>query len=119
MAQTRQPRAFDDGNCARVALSPAPKNRPATREVRQILVGDVMTESVVTLTPETSIKDPLGLLDQHGLSMLPVDSATRTLVGVESEADLIRDAVLPGVLHHCAPAPRKSGCPLRTPSAGS
>jgi CBS-domain-containing membrane protein len=65
-----------------------------------MLVRDVMTESVVTVTPATSIKDALGLLDQHGFSMLPVVSPTRTVVGVVSEADLIRDAVLPDVLHH-------------------
>ena len=62
-----------------------------------MLVREVMTREPVTVQPETHVKQALRLLDQHSITMLPVMSADSTIVGVLSEADVIRDRVLPDV----------------------
>lgn len=55
---------------------------------------DVMVRGVVTVHPETSISDAIGLLIQHDISALPVVDDEAKLVGVLSEADLIHRAEL-------------------------
>ena len=55
---------------------------------------DVMVRDVVTVHPETSISDAIGLLIQHDISALPVVDDGARLVGVLSEADLIHRAEL-------------------------
>lgn len=55
---------------------------------------DVMVRGVVTVHPETSISDAIGLLIQHDISALPVVDDEARLVGVLSEADLIHRAEL-------------------------
>jgi CBS domain-containing protein len=54
-----------------------------------LTVGAVMTQTVVTVTPETSFKDAVRLLRQHRVSGLPVVDGKGTLVGIVSEADLL------------------------------
>jgi CBS domain-containing protein len=53
-----------------------------------MLVSDVMTESVVTVTPATSLREVGELLVAHGISGLPVLDRGR-VVGVVSEADIV------------------------------
>jgi CBS domain-containing protein len=60
-----------------------------------MLVRDVMTTPVVTIHATMSIKDGLRLLDEHHVTSLPVTDADGRLVGIVSEADLLRDAVRP------------------------
>jgi CBS-domain-containing membrane protein len=60
-----------------------------------MLVHEVMTSDPVTVHPETTVKDALGLLDRHSITTLPVVDASSTLVGVLSEADLLLGRVLP------------------------
>ncbi len=60
-----------------------------------MLVHEVMTSDPVTVHPETTVKDALGLLDRYSITTLPVVDATSTLVGVLSEADLLLGRVLP------------------------
>jgi CBS domain-containing protein len=55
---------------------------------------DVMVRGVVTVHPETSISDAITLLIEHDISALPVVDDEAKLVGVLSEADLIRRAEL-------------------------
>lgn len=59
-----------------------------------MLVKEVMTAPAVTVTPETSVRDALRLLDSHSITSLPVVDGTGTVLGVVSEADLVREAVL-------------------------
>lgn len=59
-----------------------------------MLVKEVMTAPAVTVTPDTSVRDALRLLDAHTITSLPVLDAEGTVVGVVSEADLVREAVL-------------------------
>ena len=57
-----------------------------------MLVEDAMTADAVTVTPATTIKHALELLDRHRVTSMPVVEGHR-LCGVVSEADLIRDLV--------------------------
>lgn len=54
-----------------------------------VQVGQVMTRDVVSVTPETPIKDVATLLVERGISGLPVCGADGAVVGVLSEADLL------------------------------
>ena len=50
---------------------------------------DVMTANVITVTPETSVRELAELLGKHGISGVPVVDADNTLVGIVSEGDLL------------------------------
>ena len=54
-----------------------------------VRVGEVMTRDVVSVTPETPIKDVAAMLVERGISGLPVCDADGAVVGVLSEADLL------------------------------
>ena len=54
-----------------------------------VRVGDVMTRDVVSVMPDTPIKDVAAALVERGISGLPVCDAEGTVVGVLSEADLL------------------------------
>jgi CBS domain-containing protein len=70
-----------------------------------MLVHEVMTRRPVTVTPDTHAKDALRLLDRHSITSMPVVDASGTLVGVVSEADLLRDALPPDSRAHMLPVP--------------
>lgn len=53
-----------------------------------LTLGDIMTEAVVTVTPETTLRDLIGLLEKEGVSGVPVVSARR-VVGVVSATDVL------------------------------
>jgi CBS domain-containing protein len=52
--------------------------------------GDIMTSPVVTVTPDTTVKEAADLLASKGFTALPVLDDDR-LIGVVTEADLVRD----------------------------
>jgi CBS domain-containing protein len=58
-----------------------------------MLVRDVMTSPAITVTPQTSVKEGLRMLDQHRVTALPVVGRDGRLLGIVSEADLLHDAV--------------------------
>ncbi len=58
-----------------------------------MLVREVMTRWPVTVRPNSSTKEALRLLDDHSVTSLPVVHADGRIVGVVSEADLVRDAL--------------------------
>lgn len=58
-----------------------------------MLVHEVMTRFPVTVRPTSSTKEALRLLDDHSITSLPVVHADGRIVGVVSEADLLRDAL--------------------------
>jgi len=60
-----------------------------------MLARELMSTPPVTVRAETDVEDALRLLDEHSITMMPVVSADAVIVGVLSEADLIRDRVLP------------------------
>src|SRR5271155_5393268 len=55
-------------------------------------VADVMTQPVISVTPETTIAEAAGLLLQHRISGLPVVDPSGAVVGIVSEGDLLRRA---------------------------
>jgi CBS domain-containing protein len=75
-----------------------------------VKVTEIMSQPVITVTPETSIKSAAQLLVAHDISGLPVVDSTGRLVGIVSEADLIPIEVRPD--------PRSQATPL-APTAGS
>ena len=50
----------------------------------------IMTRSVVTVTPDTTILEAANTMLQHHVSGLPVVDAAGKLVGIVSEGDFIR-----------------------------
>jgi CBS domain-containing protein len=54
--------------------------------------SDIMTPSVVSVTPETSIADAARLMLLRHLSGLPVVGTEGTVVGILTESDLLRRA---------------------------
>lgn len=55
---------------------------------------DVMTRAVITVGPETSIRDIAALLSERHISGLPVLSSDRSILGIISESDLLHRAEL-------------------------
>jgi len=53
---------------------------------------DVMVRDVVTVKPETDVASAIKLLIEHDISALPVVDDAGTVVGMLSEADLVRRA---------------------------
>ncbi len=58
-----------------------------------MLVREVMTTPAITVAPETSLKKAMCRLDEHQITAMPVVDAGGRLLGVVSEADVLRDAV--------------------------
>jgi CBS domain-containing protein len=56
---------------------------------------DLMTSPVVTVRPDTPAKEAARLLATHGYTALPVVDDDDTLRGIVTEADLIRNRILP------------------------
>ncbi|MFF8990447.1 CBS domain-containing protein [Streptomyces sp. NPDC014983] len=53
-------------------------------------VGEVMTRDVVTVGPDTPFKEITSVLTAHGISAVPVADPRGALMGLVSEADLLR-----------------------------
>lgn len=68
-----------------------------------MLVHEVMTAPAITVTPRTSVQEALRLLDGYDITALPVVDGRGDVVGVVSEADLVREAVLPDGRAHMVP----------------
>jgi len=68
-----------------------------------MLVRDVMTTQVVSVRPDARVKEAIQLLDEHQITAMPVVDADGSLVGVVSEADVLRDALMPDRRTHEIP----------------
>jgi CBS domain-containing protein len=69
---------------------------------------DLMTSPVVTVGPDASVKEAARLLVDHGFAVLPVVDADDRLLGVVTEADLLRNRLLldpRGLIHDPPPEP--------------
>jgi CBS domain-containing protein len=78
-----------------------------------MLVTEVMTAPAITVHAHMTVKDGLKLLDEHRVTSLPVTDAQGNLLGIVSEADLLRDAVRPDERSHMIPHERGEDRPLR------
>jgi CBS domain-containing protein len=63
------------------------------REETAMLVHEVMTTPAVCVGPDTSLKHAIEMLDEHRITAMPVVNDDGHLVGVVSEADVLRDVV--------------------------
>lgn len=78
-------------------------------------VREVMTRNPVTVPASSEVGDALALLDRHAIGMIPVVSPAGMLVGVVTEAELLRAVGRPSVRTRLVPAQRSpTGCPSRT-----
>ncbi|GAB3779593.1 CBS domain-containing protein [Nocardioides ungokensis] len=68
-----------------------------------MLVRELMSTPAVTVRPDASVKEAARQLTEHGITAMPVVDRAGALVGVISEADVIRDAVLPDQRAHERP----------------
>jgi CBS domain-containing protein len=79
-----------------------------------MLVREVMTTGPVTARPETTAKGALRMLDEHSITSMPVVRTDGRIVGVVSEADLVRDAVPRDGRTHLLPT--DGDAPLQAPA---
>jgi CBS domain-containing protein len=63
-------------------------------------VRDVMTTPVITVTPDTPLREVARLLIEHRISGVPVTDDTGTVLGVVSEADFLMKEQGPEAIHH-------------------
>jgi CBS domain-containing protein len=68
-----------------------------------MLARELMTASVVTIHPRASVKDAIRVLDLHNITALPVVEDDNRLVGIVSEADLLRGRVIDDPRAHLRP----------------
>jgi CBS domain-containing protein len=79
----------------RTTVEPSPLAVRNEKKELEMRVRDLMTRSVVTTTPRTPVKDAAIVLAGHGVTLLPVVEEDDRLVGVLSEADVVRGRIPP------------------------
>jgi CBS domain-containing protein len=68
-----------------------------------MLVREVMTSPAITVPETATIKEAIALLEHHSIAAMPVLDDSGDIVGVISEADVIREMVVPDQRAHAAP----------------
>lgn len=66
------------------------KVKAKIKQIHQLKVKDLMTNTVVTVKPETSVKDAAQIFTQQHINPLPVVDSNNRLVGIISRADVLR-----------------------------
>lgn len=56
----------------------------------QVTASEIMTSPVITVTPEMPIAEAINLMATHNISGVPVVNEDDTVVGIVSEADIIK-----------------------------
>jgi CBS domain-containing protein len=84
---------------------------------------DIMTSPVVSVTPDMTVKYAAKLLSDNGFTALPVLDADGRLIGVVTEADLVRDRFPRDARHRGDAGPPESpagtvGGVMTTPAVG-
>ena len=74
-----------------------------------MLVREAMTTQVVTVTPTTDLRTAAALLAEHRITAMPVVEETGRLVGWLSEADVLRDSLIPDQRAHLLLVPVREG----------
>jgi CBS domain-containing protein len=79
-----------------------------------VLVREVMTSPVVTVSEEATIRQVARVLDAHSITAVPVVDDSGAVVGVVSEADLVREMLQADPrLHLVSPPAYDSTRPVR------
>jgi CBS domain-containing protein len=74
-----------------IAIRPAPDGgAPRVADHRVMKIEAIMTREVLSVRPETSLKEVARLLSENHISGLPVCDADGVVIGVISEADILR-----------------------------
>jgi CBS domain-containing protein len=74
-----------------------------------MFVHELMTTEVVSVRRDTHIKQVIRLLDKHNITSVPVMDAQDRVVGVVSEADLLRESVVHDPRGHMSVVPEEPG----------
>jgi CBS domain-containing protein len=91
-----QPDGADDQDEIPRIPSQRPLPDPVPRDDPSLMkASDVMTSPAVSLEPDTPVPEAADLLSSHGFTAAPVLDADGRLVGMVSEADLVRSPVVP------------------------
>jgi len=61
--------------------------------LRSVDVAEAMTQDVVTIDEDTTLRDAAALMIRHQIGCLPVVKPDRTLIGLVTETDLLRAAL--------------------------
>ncbi|GAA3455119.1 CBS domain-containing protein [Dactylosporangium matsuzakiense] len=86
--------------------------------MRALLVRDVMTRSVVTVSPDLGYKQIADLLVDMGVSAVPVVGDDRKVIGVVSEADLLHKVEFNGAEVHAGLFERRRSRLAKEKAAG-
>lgn len=74
-----------------------------------MLVNEVMTTPVITVSPDATLKEAAALLTEHQITAMPVVDGRGELLGVISEADLLLETFLPDQRAHEIPVQVRTG----------
>ncbi len=58
-----------------------------------VVIGQIMSKKVVSISPEASISDAAEMMDSHDIKRLPVISAHGKLIGIVTRGDIIASMV--------------------------
>ena len=83
-----------------VMITQTAQKHAQLRQVEQLLVRDIMTTNVETVSPDTSMRDAAKILLDLRISGLPVMDHNGNLVGIVTEADFLSALGVP--CHHPA-----------------
>lgn len=75
---------------------------------------DIMITPVITVRPDCTIKNAAGLLTAHGFTALPVVDDDDRLIGIVTEADLVRDRIPRDPRAHILPGYEPATRPVTT-----
>ncbi len=81
-------------------------------------VADVMTRSVITVSPDTPVDEVAHLLANRHIRRVPVMDGER-LVGIVSRSDLVRQIAMRWTCHVCGEVVRGASAPERCPRCGA
>ena len=79
-------------------INRAAKKHAQLRQAEQLMVRDIMTTDVATVSPDTSLQDAARLLLKLRISGLPVVDSDNKPVGIVTEADFLSAMGIP--CHH-------------------
>jgi CBS domain-containing protein len=74
-----------------------------------MLVRETMTTDVVTATPQMSLHEAAAVLARHSITAMPVVDGAGFLVGVLSEVDVVREALVRDSRAHLLRVPLSEG----------
>lgn len=67
------------------------QQRAFARQHQHLLCADIMSQDLITVSPDSSLVDAWQLLQQHKIQLLPVVDVHKNLLGVISLVDLLQD----------------------------